>query len=65
MYPDNGWGGWGAQKAVDGQNSFLDDLRGECTISADVKLTAGWGVDLGKILSIHHILMQYRTDNHP
>lgn len=64
MYPRNGWDGWGDQKVVDGLKSYLDDLRGECTISADVKLTAGWGVDQGNILSIHHILMQYRTDNH-
>lgn len=64
MYPRNGWDGWGDQKVVDGLKSYLDDLRGECTISADVKLTAGWGVDQGNILSIYHIFMQYRTDNH-
>lgn len=64
MYPRNGWDGWGDQKVVNGLKSYLDDLRGTCTISADVKLTAGWGVDQGNILSIHHIVMQYRTDNH-
>lgn len=45
MYPNNGQDGLGAQKAVDEQKSYLDDLRGECTISANVKLTARWGVE--------------------
>ena len=50
-----------AHKAVDGRKSSLT-VYGEDCANSDRKNTTEWRVDLGNILSIHHILIQFATD---
>jgi hypothetical protein len=52
-----------ASNAVDGLRSNLGYGAGQCAMSDGSKQTATWRVDLQGILSIHHIIIYYRTEN--
>ena len=54
-----------ASNAVDGLKSDFSVWGGQCVISDNKKQTATWWVNLGGILSIHNITINYRTGNKP
>ncbi|XP_022303621.1 uncharacterized protein LOC111111122 isoform X2 [Crassostrea virginica] len=52
-----------ADRAVDGLYTDLRERGGQCTVSLWAKRTAAWLVDLGGVKNIHHVFLQYVTDN--
>lgn len=64
----NPWRGrenWRGENAVDGRYTNRSAAGGQCVISENNKETAEWRVDLGRVVSISHINIYYRTDNKP
>ncbi|XP_078309528.1 uncharacterized protein LOC111106256 [Crassostrea virginica] len=61
----------GPDLAVDGRYSNLSADGGECTVTSlltslfTFRYTDEWRVDLGNVFSIHHIFIQYMTNNEP
>ena len=53
---------YAAERGVDGRKSSLLRFGDECVMS-EYKATSEWRVDLEHILSIHHISIQFATDD--
>lgn len=52
---------FGSENAVDGMYTDRGAKGGQCTISDDGEINTTWGVDLGRVVSISHIEIYYRT----
>lgn len=52
---------FGSENAVDGMYTDRGAKGGQCTISDDGEYNTTWGVDLGRVVSISHIEIYYRT----
>ena len=64
------WSNTGADRAVDGQYTDLRGWAGQCaaseggqTVSLWGLSTAKWLVDLGGVKNIHHLFVQFATNN--
>nr|XP_022304916.1 protein draper-like isoform X2 [Crassostrea virginica] len=55
-------GSYTADLAVDGQYTDLKFYSSQCAVSFGAK-TAEWRVDLGGVKNIHHVFIQYMTEN--
>ena len=51
-----------ADRAVDGQYTNLDGWAGQCAASI-LGQRVEWRVDLGGVKNIHHVFLQYATNN--
>ena len=51
-----------ANKGVDGHKSYLHMYSEEC-VTSEYNATSAWRVDLENVLSIHHISIQFATNN--
>ena len=53
-----------AGRAVDGRKDSLSIFGSDC-VTSQHNYTAEWRVDLGAVVSIHHIFIQCATNNKP
>ena len=55
----------GAHRAVDGQYTDLRWSAGQCAASGGGQNKAEWRVDLEGVKNIHHVFVQFATNNDP